>query len=156
MRINMAWCELLVLAMMLVVAIDVFMRAAFGFSLQVSEELAGYLLVALVFSSLAIVAKQGALLRVDFLFLLLGERTQRALDRIYALLGVLFVSVWTYQLGRLVWSSYQREMATNTVLATPLWIPQVIMPIGAALLLAVLGAIAWGRLRLPAASGDDS
>src|SRR5688572_14210283 len=49
MRINMAWCELLVLAMMLVVAIDVFMRAAFGFSLQVSEEIAGYLLVALVF-----------------------------------------------------------------------------------------------------------
>jgi TRAP-type C4-dicarboxylate transport system permease small subunit len=156
MRLNMAWCELLVLAMMLVVAIDVFMRAAFQFSLQVSEEIAGYLLVALVFSSLSIVAKEGALLRVDFLFLLLSERTRRTLDRIYALLGLGFVAIWTYQLGRLVWSSYNREMVSNTVLATPLWVPQVIMPVGGAFLLAVLVAIAWGRLRLSASSEGGS
>src|SRR5690606_24500160 len=99
MRLNMAWCELLVLAMMLVVAIDVFMRAAFQFSFQISEEIAGYLLVALVFFSLPIAAKQGAMLRVDFLFLLLEQRWQRLLDRIYAALGLGFVSIWTYQLG---------------------------------------------------------
>lgn len=155
MRLNMAWCELLVLAMMSVVAIDVLMRAAFGFSLQVSEEIAGYLLVALVFFSLPIVARQGAMLRVDFLFLLLDERRQRALDRIYAVLGLGFVSIWTYQLGRLVWSSYSREMASNSVLAAPMWIPQLVMPVGGLLLLGVFVAIAWGRLRPPLSSESD-
>lgn len=156
MRVNMTWCELLVLAMMLVVAVDVLWRALFQFSLQVSEEIAGYLLVALVFFSLPIVAKEGGLLRVDFLFLLLDERKRRILDRIYAVLGLAFVAAWTWQLGRLVWSSYTREMVSNTLLATPLWVPQVAMPVGAAILLVVLLAIAWGRLRLSYSARSDS
>jgi TRAP-type C4-dicarboxylate transport system permease small subunit len=100
--LNMAWCELLVLAMMLTIAIDVFTRVVFDYSWQMSDEIAGYLLVALVFSSLSGGVRDGTFLRVDFLFVRLNERTQRMLDGVYAMLGLIFVGVWTYQLGRLV------------------------------------------------------
>jgi TRAP-type C4-dicarboxylate transport system permease small subunit len=153
-RLNMAWCELLVLAMMLVIAVDVFTRAAFGYSWQMSEEIAGYLLVALVFCSLSIAARDGAMLRVDFLFVRLAPRVQQLLDRAYAVLGLAFVGLWTYQLGRLVWSSYTREMVSNSAYPVPLWIPQVAMPVGAALLFVALVAIISGRITVPGSSGS--
>lgn len=155
-RLNMAWCELLVLAMMLVIAVDVFTRAVFGYSWQMSEEIAGYLLVALVFCSLSIGARDGAMLRVDFLFVRFGRRLQQLLDRLYAVLGLAFVGLWTYQLGRLVWSSYTREMVSNSAYPVPLWIPQVAMPLGAALLFVVLVAIVRGRVAVPASSGSET
>jgi len=141
--LSMAWCELLVLAMMLVIAIDVTTRALFNWSWQMSEEIAGYLLVALAFSSLAAGVRDGTFLRVDFLFVKLSERTQRLLDGVYAVLGLIFVGVWTWQLGRLVWSSYTREMVSNGEYRVPLWIPQLIMPIGAALLFVMMGRLVW-------------
>lgn len=155
-RLNMAWCELLVLAMMLVIAVDVFTRAVFGYSWQMSEEIAGYLLVALVFCSLSIGARDGAMLRVDFLFVRFAPRLQQLLDRIYAVLGLAFVGLWTYQLGRLVWSSYTREMVSNSAFPVPLWIPQVMMPVGAALLFVVLVAIVRGRVAVPVSSESEA
>lgn len=141
--LSMAWCELLVLAMMLVIAIDVTTRALFNWSWQMSEEIAGYLLVALAFSSLAAGVRDRTFLRVDFLFVKLSERTQHLLDGVYALLGLIFVGVWTWQLGRLVWSSYTREMVSNGEYRVPLWIPQLIMPIGAALLFVMMSRLLW-------------
>ena len=141
--LSMAWCELLVLAMMLVIAIDVTTRALFNWSWQMSEEIAGYLLVALAFSSLAAGVRDRTFLRVDFLFVKLSDGTQRLLDGVYATLGLVFVGVWTWQLGRLVWSSYTREMVSNGELPVPLWIPQLIMPVGAALLFVMMGRLVW-------------
>ena len=152
-RFVMAWCELLVVAMMLVIALDVFSRTVFDYSWQMSEEIAGYLLVALVFSSLPLGVREGTLLRVDFLFARGSERTQRRLDLLFSALGLVFAAIWTWQLVRLVWSSYTRETASNGVLAVPLWVPQFVMPVGVALLtLALLVA----ALRLWRARGSTA
>jgi TRAP-type C4-dicarboxylate transport system permease small subunit len=148
--LNMAWCEVLVLAMMLVIAIDVLTRWLFDWSWQMSEEIAGYLLVALVFCSLAGGVRDGTFLRVDFLYVRLSERTRHMLDTIYAVLGAAFAGIWTWQLGRLVWSSYTREMVSTSVYPVPLWIPQVCMPIGVALLFIMLVRVVWRSLARPA------
>ena len=152
----MAWCELLIVVMMLVIAIDVFSRTVFNYTWQMSEEIAGYLLVALVFSSLSLGVRDGTLLRVDFLYARGSERTQRRFDIAFALLGMAFAAIWTWQLGRLVWSSYTRETASNGVLAIPLWMPQIVMPVGTAVLTLALLGFAWRLLRASRAPvGDD-
>lgn len=145
--VNMVWCEFLVLAMMLVIAVDVFTRLTFNYSWQMSDEISGYLLVALVFCSLAGGMRDKTFLRVDFVFVRFSERAQRTLDGIYGILGLVFVCVWTWQLSRQVLSSYTRGMESNSAFSIPIWIPQLAMPVGAALLCIIMLRGSWTWLR---------
>lgn len=141
--VNMVWCEFLVVAMMLVIAVDVFTRLTLNYSWQMSDEISGYLLVALVFCSLAGGMRDKTFLRVDFLFIRFSARAQRTLDGIYGVLGLVFVSVWTWQLSRQVLSSYTRGMESNSAFPIPIWIPQLAMPVGAAFLCIVMLRGSW-------------
>jgi len=127
-----------VLAMVLLIVAEVVCRGLLGFSLMVVEELSGYLLVALVFMSMGIALRDGALFRVTFLMDRLRARARRMLACLFdgcCLAGML---VLTWQLGRLVWQSWSRDVQAATTLATPLYIPQSIMVLGACTVVLVL------------------
>jgi len=127
-----------ILAMVLLIVAEVVCRGLLGVSLMVVEELSGYLLVALVFMSMGIALRDGTLFRVTFLVDRLGARARRMLTCLFdgcCLAGMLML---TWQLGRLVWQSWSRDVQAATALATPLYIPQSIMVLGACTVVLVL------------------
>ena len=131
-------CEIILLAMLLMMAAEVVVRNVFGFSFQVTDELSGYLLVALTFLALGVSLQDGAFFRVEFLFERLPRRTQAWLTCLFTLASLLFAAILDWQLIRLVQSSFRRGNVEPSLLATPLWIPQAIMPVGMTLLILVL------------------
>jgi TRAP-type C4-dicarboxylate transport system permease small subunit len=140
--LDLVLCELVLVGMVLLIGAEVLLRGVFGFSLQLTDEVGAYLLVALTFMSLAVSFRDGAFFRVEFIYERLPERARRIAALAFDLLALGFSGALAWQLGRLVRSSLEREVVAATLLGTPLWIPQLLMPIGAWLLvLAILAAI---------------
>jgi len=69
----------------------------------------------------------------------LGPRGQAVSALVFDLLSFAYIALTDWYFLQFVMSSYRREAAASTVLATPLWIPETAMIVGATLLLIVLG-----------------
>jgi TRAP-type transport system small permease protein len=124
--------------MMALIAFEVLVRGTSGYSLQVTNELAGYLLVAVTFLGLGPAFNDGALFRVEFLLRTLREGPRLVVQILFTLVALGFALTLGFQLLRLVLQSYNQGFEAPTLLATPLFLPQLIMPIGAGCLVVVL------------------
>ncbi len=127
-------CEAALVIMMLLITAEVAVRSLFNYSLQFTDELSGYLLVAVTFLGISISLKEGAVFRVDFLHRRLAARVRTALDLVFQMLSFVFTVLLDYQVIRLVVSSYERDVTAPTLLGTPLYVPQLIMPVGVSLM----------------------
>jgi TRAP-type C4-dicarboxylate transport system permease small subunit len=125
-----ALCEITLVAMMVLIALNVFTRRVLRFDLQVTDELSGYMLVAVACLSLAPALRSGSFFKVEFLFARLPLRARRVLLVFFDLLSLLFTAVLEFELIRLIASSFAERALASTMLATPLWIPQLLMPVG--------------------------
>lgn len=131
-------CECLVVMMVLLITAEVVSRGIFNHSLQVTHEIAGYLLVAVTFLSIGIALHERALFRVEFFLERLPKFGQRCLQLVFDLLALGFGIILDYQLIQLVVSSYDRGVREATILGTPLYLPQIAMPVGVTLMIVVL------------------
>ena len=127
--------EVAIFCMVSLIAADVICRNVFNFSLLISDEVSGYLLVIMTFCGAGYSLRSGALLRIEFLLFSLPRRVRAVVDVFYDLLAMAVTATLLYELGRLVWSTWERHMVAATLIQTPLWIPQLAMPIGCAILL---------------------
>jgi TRAP-type C4-dicarboxylate transport system permease small subunit len=125
--------------MAILILAEVLLRGVFNTTTEHSDELVGYLLVGVSFLSLALCQSRGAFHRVEMVQMRLGPRGQAVSALIFDLLSFAYIAVTNWYFLQFVLSSYRREAAASTVLATPLWIPETVMIVGATLLLIVLG-----------------
>ena len=125
--------------MAILILAEVLLRGVFNTTTEHSDELVGYLLVGVSFLSLALCQSRGAFHRVEMVQMRLGPRGQAVSALIFDLLSFAYIAVTNWYFLQFVLSSYRREAAASTVLATPLWIPETVMILGATLLLIVLG-----------------
>nr|WP_067293974.1 TRAP transporter small permease [Marinobacterium profundum] len=116
--------------MMLIVIVDIVLRSVFGSTLGFVEEVVGYLVVAVTIFGVSITFREGVLFRVGFLFDNLSDTLKQYLNVFYCLLGVVFCSTMAWYTALLVISSFKRGKIAATELQTPLYIPQVIIPVG--------------------------
>lgn len=134
-----AACAVLFAMMALIVA-EVVLRSAFGRSLQIVDEYSGYMVVAIFCFGAAYSLQEKALLRVEFLFRLMSAYRQRLVMTIFDLLALAFSVEVTYQLARLTISSWRQGVFAPTTAMTPLYVPELVMPIGMGLVCIVLAA----------------
>jgi TRAP-type C4-dicarboxylate transport system permease small subunit len=138
-----ALCSLILLAMIVMIAAEAIARNVFGTSLQITDEVGGYLLVALTFLSMSVAESHGAFHRVELVQLRLPRAARIASQVVFDLIALAASGLVTWQLVRLALNSWHAEDVAPTPLATPLWLPQTSMGIGMALLcLALLRSIA--------------
>lgn len=124
-------CSYLCLAlMMLVIVIEVFSRAVFGTSLNVSEEIASYSLVTLLFFGVSGCFSDNSLLRVDAFYQYFSINTKKRIDLIFKLLSLLITGIYSYYILILSISSFKKNIKSDTLISTPLYIPQYIILIG--------------------------
>ncbi len=121
---------LLIAALVVLVATEVVMRSAFNVSLMVADEYSGYIVVALVFLGIPYALFHDALLRVDFLFERLRGKRRVALSLLFDLFCLAVTGVLGFYLTRMVTNTFDRGTFSSTPAMTPLWYPQIVMPLG--------------------------
>jgi len=127
-------------AMMILITVEVVSRTFFNYSLQITDEVSSYLLVAVTFLGIGISLREGALFRVDFLYARFSARRKSGLEVLFNILSLGFILLAEYQILRFLVSSIERGITAPTLLATPLYLPQLVMPVGMGFVILVLFA----------------
>lgn len=149
----MVICEIGIAVIAIVVITELITRNLFGFSFEASEELGGYIIVGISFLSLPVCQVYRAYHHVQFVQERLSPRMRALSHLVFDLLSLVFAGVLLWQLSRFVMQSYRSGDVSPTLLATPLWIPQGVMPIGIAAVTVSLLRAAWGNWRRFLAAG---
>ena|SRR5690242_11086001 len=126
-------CGLALVTMIVLIGAEAIARNIFGFSLQITDEVGGYLLVAVSFLSLSIAQSSGAFHHVELVQANLGKRARLLSGVVFDLLSLGACVIVTWQLVGLEMNSWQTGDTAATPLGTPLWLPQLVMPVGTAL-----------------------
>jgi TRAP-type C4-dicarboxylate transport system permease small subunit len=127
-------CALFLVAMIVLIGAEAIARNVFHTSLQVTDEVGGYLLVALTFLSMSVAEAHGAFHRVELIQSKLKFSTRIVAQIVFDLMSLIASGLVTWQLTRLVLNSWRAEDVAPTPLQTPLWMPQATMALGMALL----------------------
>lgn len=126
--------QLTIVAMLAIIGTELVSRDFFGFSFQISDEFGGYLLAALAFCSFSVCQSHGYFHRVDFVQSRLPEAGQALSMVIFDLLSLAFSIILVWQMFLIEKGSWQSGELASTIMMTPLWIPQLALPVGAAAL----------------------
>jgi TRAP-type C4-dicarboxylate transport system permease small subunit len=105
-------------------------RLFFNSSLQVAEELSGYLVIATTMFGASLAIRNDALFQVGFIYGALPPKVKQVLGLVYIALAIGICSVLIWHSFLLVMSSFSRGNVAPTALMTPLWIPQMLLPVG--------------------------
>ena len=109
-----------------------------NFQLRGSDAYAGYCMAAASFLALAHTLKRGEHIRVTLFLERFGGRLKRPLDLWCHAAGTFFCTVLAVYSVRLAWQSWKFNDISQGNDATPLWIPQIGMALGAAVLLVAM------------------
>ncbi len=127
-----------------------------GFNLRGSDAYAGYCMAAASFLALAHTLRRGEHIRVTLFLDRFGGRLRRPLEIWSHVAGTFFCAVLAWFSVRLVFQSHEFNDISQGNDATPLWIPQIGMALGAIVLLVAmvdnLARVLRGR---ELATGDD-
>lgn len=126
----MVLCEIAIGVMAFVVILEIITRNLFGFSYEMSEELGGYIIVGITFLSLPVCQVYRSYHHVQFIQSRLSPRLRAMSHLLFDLLSLAFCGVLIWQLTRFELQSWRSGDVAPTLLATPLWIPRLLMPIG--------------------------
>jgi TRAP-type C4-dicarboxylate transport system permease small subunit len=129
----------------------------FGFNLRGSDAYAGYCMAAACFLALAHTLKRGEHIRVSLFLERFEGRLRRPFEIWSHLAGAFFTAVLAFFSARLVWQSRTFNDISQGNDATPLWIPQIGMAVGAIILFVAMvdDLVAVIRGRRVNSSGTD-
>lgn len=122
---------LCVVAMMAVVTLEVISRYVFNSPSTWADEIASYLLIAIVFLGLAQDLRLDIHIRIDVVTSLVSARVRAYLGVFAYVIGIFFsillaIGVWTRFLN--FWT---RNTTSDSLLMTPLWLPMIPVLLGA-------------------------
>ena len=118
----------------ILVTAGVIARRVLNAPLLITEEISGYMVVAIVFLGLAYTMKMEGHIQVDILLSQLRPRARAALETVATLIGLGFAGLLIAAAWRLWVGFYTQGTLSFWYLQTPLWIPSSLLVIGAALL----------------------
>ncbi|MGB6103324.1 MAG: TRAP transporter small permease [Pusillimonas sp.] len=112
-----------------------FFNTSFGLLIPSYALLSGYALGFATFMSLGLGMRKAAHIRVTLVETRLPQPAQRFTLTLVALTGVLMAALFTYSLGELAYQSLMWGDRASGLLRVPLWIPQSVLCLGAAVFL---------------------
>lgn len=140
-------CGLCIIGMALAVTYEIVARSLFGEPTIWAQEVSVYLLIAVAFLGLAPTHAAGEHIEIDLLARRMSARVRRAVRALIlaAIAGYALVAAWG-GLG-MVQQSMKFGRRSLTLLAVPVWMPQLLIPVGMGLLAVVTLAGLWTLLK---------
>lgn len=118
---------------------EIICRWIFGFSTRASEELTGYMLVAVTFFGLSYTFLKNGHLTVGVLFDRLSRRWKRIFSIFNGFISIIFCFLLTFFSTKLVIQTIDYNSHSASTLYVPLVIPTILIPIGTGIMaLAIL------------------
>ncbi|MGH1350165.1 MAG: TRAP transporter small permease [Methyloligellaceae bacterium] len=110
--------------------------AGTGISLSISSygKIAGYMLASASFLALPYTFQKGGHIRMTLVYQSVGVRTRYVFDVISVLFAAVVAVYLTYDLARLTYDSYQFNDLSEGIVKIAIWIPQIVMTFGMAIL----------------------
>jgi C4-dicarboxylate transporter DctQ subunit len=125
---------LCVVAMTIVITYEVALRYLFNAPTMWADEIASYLLIAIVFLGLAQNLRQGTHIRIDVITSLVSPRTQQVLEIFAYAIGIVFSAMLAVGTWTRFDNFWIRHTSSDSPLMTPLWLPMVPVVLGAVVL----------------------
>ena len=122
------------------ILLETVMRSLFDKSTHVLDEFIGFAVLSITFLSLSWSLRDGAMIQVNLITNRLSSKTQNILQSLTALVATgLGAYFWTFLLRNMM-KNWKRGAVSESVAEVPLWIPDLIVLIGAGLLVLQLAA----------------
>ena len=122
----------LVLGLMTVlILLEIFLWNVFQKTTLIADEYSAYGLAALVFLGCGYTLKEKGHIRIELVLNRLPDRLSLGLRFVAGSISTLLLGYITWQLGRMTFSAWHYGSTSGTLTATPLWIPQSLVVIGA-------------------------
>lgn len=149
-----AWAAVLcILAILGLIVGEVAARNLFNYSIYFAWEFSAYLMGATFMLGAGYTLRAGAQIRVNVLITGIGGILARAVDLGATALSAAIAAYLSYALFLLTWLSWIRHSRSAQASELPLWIPQLALAVGAAILTLQLAARLFRLLR--GEPGDD-
>ena len=129
-----------VFGILTLVTVEMLLRGVFGYSTQISDEMSGYLNVAVVYFGLAMALRGGTYVRVEPIFNRFTGAAALAVRWFIVLVSLAFMWVTTRVMFDYLSYSYEADIRATSYSESPLWIPQTFVVIGSVLLMLQLVA----------------
>jgi TRAP-type C4-dicarboxylate transport system permease small subunit len=127
------WLAALMMVGVLAMVLTSIAGRQFHFHLPGTDAYAGYLMAGAGFLSLAHTLKRGEHIRVTLLLQALRGTPRRALELWSLTVATLLTAAFAFYSIKLAWQSHVFHDVSTSNDATPLWIPQISMAVGAVL-----------------------
>ena len=102
-------------------------------STLIADEYSGYLFLASVFLGLSYTFKENAHIRINILTSRMSEKSNRLIDIFAGTITIIVLSFALYRTVLFTFDSYEMEMLSESVSQTPLYLTQLVMPLGLSL-----------------------
>jgi len=126
---------------------EIILRAVFNASTLVGAEFSGYFLVVVVVLGLGYTLQHNAHIRITLIWNRLPARWKKIFDIAVSATSVVITCYALIYSIRMVYDTYSLGMREDSLVETPLWIPQAVIPVGLLMLLLQLLAFIFRRLR---------
>jgi len=133
---------LLLIGLVCMILTEIFLRYFFDRSTMIADEYSGYLYLASIFLALAYTFTQNGHIRINIITSKLSKGTNSIIDVIASIVTIIVLLFILYRTILFTYDSYELEMLSEAVSETPLYLTQIVMPVGITLfILAVIAFI---------------
>ncbi|PVU72069.1 TRAP transporter small permease [Acidilobus sp. SCGC AC-742_E15] len=121
---------ILMVLIVILITFEIFLRAFFNTSTLIADEYSAYFFVGVVMLGLAYTLKENSHIRITLISSRLNKKINKYLDLSVTLIAVLICSFLLYHSILMAYDTYSLEMTADTIAETPLYLPQLFLPIG--------------------------
>ena len=142
--------QVALVALLGLVAHEVFVRYALNAPTQFSVEISEYLLVFISFASMGWILREDRHVRVRLVLDRLSPRVRAGVDAVVMVLLAAFAAVLVWTGGEMALTAWAGDDRSSSLLSAPLWVPHAFIPLGglALMLVATVRALrAMARVR---------
>ncbi|QKF81585.1 TRAP transporter small permease subunit [Halarcobacter ebronensis] len=122
---------LLLISLVLLILCEIFLRAVFNTSTMIADEYSGYLYLASIFLGISYTFLKDGHIRINILTSKLSNKTNRYIDIYAGVVTLLVFAFIAYRTALFAYDSYSLDMLSEAVSETPLYLTQIVMPLGA-------------------------
>jgi TRAP-type C4-dicarboxylate transport system permease small subunit len=112
------------------ILLEIFLRTFFKTSTLISDEYSAYFFVVVVMLGLAYTFRENGHIRVSIILSRLSPKMERIFDIWTSTMAFLISSFIFYHSLRMVIDTYNLDMRADSIAETPIFIPQIAIPVG--------------------------
>lgn len=120
----------LLVSLVFLVLTEIFIRHFFDMSTMIADEYSGYIYLASIFLGLAYTFNEKGHIRINIITSRLSEKSNNFIDIFAGFITIAVLCFVFYRTVLFAYDSYEMEMLSEAVSETPLYLTQIVMPLG--------------------------